>query len=238
MSGAFRRFGPESPFDDPFGHMRATARSFLGHTTSRSVDSRISRLVHRPEPTDPWTSPDASTRRRSCRPSFAVAAEHRLAHRAQGEACVPPAGGGRSAFASASADVDRRNARPRRAALADHARGRRRSQSTDLSATAMSSARREHHSRLRSPFRAAGAVRESTTSRGVPGGRERGSAGSHAVQPGEEMGAVAVSLAGRAGEDGAFDGGCRWSTLPKAVSTSRRRASMPRTASGSTALSA
>ena len=34
MSGAFRRFGPESPFDDPFGHMRATARSFLGHTTS------------------------------------------------------------------------------------------------------------------------------------------------------------------------------------------------------------
>ena len=26
---------------------------------------------------------------RSCRPSFAVAFEHRLAHRAQGEACVP-----------------------------------------------------------------------------------------------------------------------------------------------------
>ena len=53
-----------------------------------------------------------------------------------------------------------------------------------------------------------------------------------------EMGAVAVSLAGRAGEHRGFDGGCRWSTLPKAVSTSRRRASMPRTASGSTALSA
>ena len=53
-----------------------------------------------------------------------------------------------------------------------------------------------------------------------------------------EMGAVAVSLAGRAGEDGAFDGGCRWSTLPKAVSMSRTRASMPQTASGSTALSA
>jgi hypothetical protein len=30
---AFRRFGPESPFADPFGHVRATARSFLGHTT-------------------------------------------------------------------------------------------------------------------------------------------------------------------------------------------------------------
>ena len=38
MSGAFRRFGPESPFDDPFGHMRATARSFLGHTTSLVVE--------------------------------------------------------------------------------------------------------------------------------------------------------------------------------------------------------
>ena len=33
--------------------------------------------------------PDASPRRRSCRPSFAVAFEHRLAHRAQGKACVP-----------------------------------------------------------------------------------------------------------------------------------------------------
>ena len=30
---------------------------------------------------------------RSCRPSLAVAFEHRLAHRAQGEACVPPAAG-------------------------------------------------------------------------------------------------------------------------------------------------
>ena len=33
--------------------------------------------------------PGASPRRRSCRPSFAVAFEHRLAHRAQGKACVP-----------------------------------------------------------------------------------------------------------------------------------------------------
>ena len=40
MSGAFRRFGPESPFDDPFGHMRATARSFLGHTTSIASSTR------------------------------------------------------------------------------------------------------------------------------------------------------------------------------------------------------
>ena len=32
---------------------------------------------------------DASPRRRSCRPSFAVAFEHRLADRAQGKACVP-----------------------------------------------------------------------------------------------------------------------------------------------------
>ena len=40
MSGAFRRFGPESPFDDPFGHMRATARSFLGHTTRKPVVGR------------------------------------------------------------------------------------------------------------------------------------------------------------------------------------------------------
>ena len=37
---AFRRFGPESPFDDPFGHVRATARSFLGHTTRWTVDLR------------------------------------------------------------------------------------------------------------------------------------------------------------------------------------------------------
>ena len=33
---AFRRFGPESPFDDPFGHVRATAISFPGHTTRSS----------------------------------------------------------------------------------------------------------------------------------------------------------------------------------------------------------
>ena len=84
----------------------------------------------------------------------------------------------------------------------------------------------------------AGAVRESTTSRGVPG--EESAAQPGAMRPSRvgEMGAVAVSLAGRAGEDGAFDGGCRWSTLPKAVSMSRRQHAMPRTAWGSTALSA
>ena len=43
MSGAFRRFGPESPFDDPFGHMRATARSFLGHTTSGPMPRKSAR---------------------------------------------------------------------------------------------------------------------------------------------------------------------------------------------------
>ena len=32
---------------------------------------------------------DATDQRRSCRPSFPVAFEHRLTHRAQGEACVP-----------------------------------------------------------------------------------------------------------------------------------------------------
>ena len=53
----------------------------------RAASRPASRLVQRPEPTGP-DEPDAS-RRRSCRLSFAVAFEHRLAHRAQGEACVP-----------------------------------------------------------------------------------------------------------------------------------------------------
>ena len=47
----------------------------------RAASRPASRLVHRPEPTGA-TSPMRSRRRRSCRPSFAVAFEHRLAHRA------------------------------------------------------------------------------------------------------------------------------------------------------------
>ena len=44
ISGAFRRFGPESPFDDPFGHMRAIARLFLGHTTSDAEPTETQQL--------------------------------------------------------------------------------------------------------------------------------------------------------------------------------------------------
>ena len=47
-----------------------------------------SRLVH-PNPSPPTRRARCVPRRRSCRPSFAVAFEHRLAHRAQGKACVP-----------------------------------------------------------------------------------------------------------------------------------------------------
>ena len=31
---AFRRFGPESPFDDPFGHGQRCVKPLRGHTTS------------------------------------------------------------------------------------------------------------------------------------------------------------------------------------------------------------
>ena len=55
--------------------------------STRGVATRLAvgppARAHRPD------EPDASPRRRSCRPSFAVAFEHRLAHRAQGKACVP-----------------------------------------------------------------------------------------------------------------------------------------------------
>ena len=45
--------------------------------------------VRPPARAHPTRRANASPRRRSCRPSFAVAFEHRLAHRAQGKACVP-----------------------------------------------------------------------------------------------------------------------------------------------------
>ena len=53
--------------------MRAVVRERPADATSLTV--AVSRLV--------------GGQRSSCRPSFAVAFEHRLPHRAQGEACVP-----------------------------------------------------------------------------------------------------------------------------------------------------
>ena len=51
------------------------------------------RAVVRERPADATSLTAAVSRlvggQRSCRPSFAVAFEHRLPHRAQGEACVP-----------------------------------------------------------------------------------------------------------------------------------------------------
>ena len=58
----------------------------------RAASRPASRLVHRPEPTDP-TSPMRPLVVDQCRPSFAVAFEHRLVHRAQGRGVRPPAAG-------------------------------------------------------------------------------------------------------------------------------------------------
>ena len=74
----------------PLGGCGCRARTALRSRRRGSTRGVASRLaVGPPAPAHRRDEPDASPRRRSCRPSFAVAFEHRLAHRAQGKACVP-----------------------------------------------------------------------------------------------------------------------------------------------------
>ena len=95
-SGSYRAFGGRLQGCPPRGlrprrwrcGCRArTARRSRRRGSTRGVATRFAvgppARVHRRD------EPDASARRRSCRPSFAVAFKHRLAHRAQGKACVP-----------------------------------------------------------------------------------------------------------------------------------------------------